>query len=390
MRFFDRALEYLEDWEDDAAKRDMAIDLHLAIRDPLFRLGRISDIDEHLRRAEPLLRPLGDSLHLGLLHVLDANALVLRGEYTAALIACNEALRIARAHGDRALEARVQFQLGVAHWCADEFVPADAPLRAAHEFLAAHPTETRYGLSRGVDVGALAYAARGRAAIGDLVQAEQDLVDVLAIAERHASPFDWIFACIAAGEVNEAADRLEEAATWFERALSWSRSANTLLLPAIAASCLGRVEARLGKVTAGVTRLRRVVADLERMGFRQELPYCLAALAEATLAAGDFAEAKKLAERSRSVGIPIGDHTATVIALLVIGECLRQEGRKIAARARFRAALQIAEAHDLGPFATRSHAAIEAMSGKLVKKTATQKKSAGRSRTNWREKVPAC
>jgi class 3 adenylate cyclase/tetratricopeptide (TPR) repeat protein len=390
VRFFDRALEYLQDCEDDAAKRHMAIDLHLAIRDPLFRLGRISDIDDHLRRAEPLLRPLGDTLRLGLLHVLDANALVLRGEYKAALVACNEALRIARAHGDRALEARVQFQLGVAHWCADEFVPADAPLRAAHEFLAAHPAETRYGLSRGVDVAALAYAARGRAAIGDLVQAEQDLVDVLAIAERHASSFDWIFACIAAGEVNEAADRLEEAATWFERALSWSRSANTLLLPAIAASRLGHVEARLGKVTAGVTRLRRVVADLERMGFRQELPSCLAALAEATLAAGDVAEAKKLAEQSRSVGMTIGDHTATVLALLVIGECLRQEGRKTAARARFRTALQIAEVHDLGPFATRSQAAIEAVSGKLVKKTAAQKKSAGRSRTNRREKVPAC
>ena len=53
------------------------------------------------------------------------------------------------------------------------------------------------------------------------------------------------------------------------------------LMPAIAASRLGRVEARLGKVTAGVTRLRRVVSDLERMGFRQELPSCLAALAEA-------------------------------------------------------------------------------------------------------------
>ncbi len=284
----------------------------------------------------------------------------------------------------------MQFQLGVAHWCADEFIPADGPLRAAHEFLATHPTETRHGLSRGVDVAALAYAARGRAAIGDLVQAEQDLVDVLAIAERHASSFDWVFACIAAGEVNEAAGRLEEAATWFERALSWSRSANTLLLPAIAASRLGHVEARLGKVTAGVTRLRRVVADLERMGFRQELPSCLAALAEATLAAGDLAEAKKLAERSRSVGFSIGDHTATVLALLVIGECLRQEGRKTAARARFRTALQTAKAHDLGPFATRSQAAIEAVSGRLVKKTAAQKKSAGRSRTNRREKVPAC
>jgi ATP/maltotriose-dependent transcriptional regulator MalT len=174
------------------------------------------------------------------------------------------------------------------------------------------------------------------------------------------------------------------------RALSWSRSANTLLLPAIAASRLGRVETRLGKVTAGVTRLRRVVSDLERMGFRQELPFCLAALAEATLAAGDVAEAKKLAERSRSVGTTIEDYTATVLALLVLGQCLLQGGRKTAARARFRTALQIAKAHDLGPFATQCQAAIEALSGKALKKPAVQRKSAGGSRTNRREKVPAC
>ena len=56
----------------------------------------------------------------------------------------------------------MQFQLGVAHWWADNYLTADAPLRAAHEFLAAHPTETRYGLSRGVDVGRCVYGARTR------------------------------------------------------------------------------------------------------------------------------------------------------------------------------------------------------------------------------------
>ena len=99
---------------------------------------------------------------------------------------------------------------------------------------------------------------------------------------------------------------------------------------------------------------------------------------------------EKLAERSRSVGTTIEDYTATVLALLVIGQCLQQGGRKTAARARFRTALQIAEAHDLGPFAERCRAAIEAVSGKTLKKPAVQRKSAGSARTNRREKVPAC
>ncbi len=364
VRFHERALDYLQHWEDDADRRDTAIDLHLAIRDPLFRLGRINDIDTHLRQAETLLRPLGDSIRLALLHVLDANVLNLRGEFRDALIACDEALRIARGLGDHALEARAQFQLGVVHFGWDDFIAADAPLRAAHEFLAAYPMETRYGLNRGVDVAAIAYAARGRAAIGDLAQAEQDLLDVMAIAERHASPFDWIFACIAAGEVNELAGRLAEAAVWFDRALTWGRSANALLMPVIAASHLGLVEARSGKVAAGVARLRQAVADADRMGFRNELPFCLAALAEATLASGDVAAATELAERSRSLGATIEDPTAAVLALLVLGHSLRQSGRKPAARARFRAALEIAEAHHLAQFAARCREALDALSTK--------------------------
>ncbi len=148
VRFYERALDYLQHWEDEAARRDMAIDLHLAIRDPLFRLGRITEIDDHLRQAEPLLRPLGDSVASGLLHVLDANALTLRGEYTQAFAACAKRCALPGRSATGARSAHAVPARESRDWCADEFVAADAPLRAAHEFLEAHPTETRYGLNR--------------------------------------------------------------------------------------------------------------------------------------------------------------------------------------------------------------------------------------------------
>ena len=113
---------------------------------------------------------------------------------------------------------------------------------------------------------------------------------------RHSNGYS---ASIAAGAVNELAGRLEEAAVWFDRALTWSRSANALLMPVIAASHLGLVEARSGKVAAGVARLRQAVADLERMGFRNELPFCLAALAEARCSRAISLRRQRLAERSR-------------------------------------------------------------------------------------------
>jgi len=336
-----------------------------------------------------LLRPLGDSSRLGLFHVLDGNALNLRGEFHAALDACNEALRIARAIGDAALEARAQFQLGVVHWCLEEFAVADKSLRAAHEYFSANPTETRHGLHRGVAVAAVAYAARGRVAIGDLAQAELDLLDVLAIAERHASPFDWFFASITAGEVNELAGRLDDAAVWFNRALACCQSANALLLSVMAASRLGVVETRSGKVTAGLARLQSAVADAEQMSFRAELPFCLAGLAEATLASGDVTAAEQLAERARSVSVTGDDRTATILSLLVLGHCAQREGRRTTARARFRAALAIAEAHQFAPLAAKCRVAIDALSSKARGRLVPRSQTATRAPVTNRNKAPA-
>ena len=110
---------------------------------------------------------------------------------------------------------------------------------------------------------------------------------VLAIAERHASPFDWIFACIAAGEVNELAGRLEEAAVWFDRALylepigQHAADAGDRRQPSGAGR--GAARARWLRAWHDCGRPSRIS---ERMGFRNELPFCLAALAEATLAVG--------------------------------------------------------------------------------------------------------
>ena len=64
---------------------------------------------------------------------------------------------------------------------------------------------------------------------------------------------------------------------------------------------LGLVEARSGKLTAGIARLRQSLTQIEEMGFRNQLPPCLSALAEATLAAGWLLALAPLVERH---GVP--------------------------------------------------------------------------------------
>ena len=357
VHFYERALEYVANC-DAAEQRDSAIELHLAIRDPLFRLGRLRGIGEHLRKAETLLRPLGDSAELGYLRVLDSHVLSLRGDFDAAALAYDEALRIARQIGDPALQARAQFMQGFVQFSRDEFPGADTPLRAVLAFLDAHPGETRYGLSRGIQVAALSYAARSRASLGDVVQAEQDVGQMLALAENHASPFEWAFACIAAAEVRQLAGEPEQAMAWLERALVCCEQANAPLLGVTAAAQLGLLEARTGKLAGGIVRLRQAAARIEAMGFGNQLPFCLAALAEATLASGDEAGAEALAERAREIGAAISDNTAAILALLVLGACAQRQGKKSKAREHNRAALALAEGTQLAALAERCRQAL--------------------------------
>ena len=167
----------------------------------------------------------------------------------------------------------------------------------------------------------------------------------------------------------QLAGRAEQAILWLERALIWCRQANAPLLTVTAEGILGLVEARSGKLAAGLARLRQSVAQIEAMGFRHQLPFCLAALAEATLSDGDHQTAEILAERARSEG---ANGTATVLALLVLGACSLHHGRKTMARSRIRAALALAEAKRMEPLVGRCHAALAELSGQVRRKRAAR------------------
>jgi tetratricopeptide (TPR) repeat protein len=370
VRFYERALEYLENCEATPDRRDREIDLCLAIRDPLFRLGRLDEIEARLLQAEILARPLGDSSRLGLLYTLDSHLLILRGDVAASVHAYQEALRIAQQIGDRALAVRALFLKGFVLFTTGDFAGAVEPLREVRDHFADNPGETRHGLNRGIDVAALSYAVRAHAHLGHLAWAERDMAQMLALAEHHASPFEWAFACLAAGQVNELADKVDEAISWLERALMWCEQANARLLLITVSEHLGLAEVRAGKLNAGLTRLHRSLDQVEAMKFRHQLPFCLASLAEATLAAGDRSAAKGFAGRANSVGTELGDDAAVVRALLVLGNCSMHEGLKAPARAHIRSALAIAEKRRMQPLVDKCKAALAASSGRMPRKLA--------------------
>ena len=101
--FLRSSIASIEHWPEDKDRAELALQLHLAIRDPLFRLGRIDELVTHLTSAAHLIDDTTDWRQRGLFHVQWGHVNSLRGQSEAALAECATAMALARQHGDEAL-----------------------------------------------------------------------------------------------------------------------------------------------------------------------------------------------------------------------------------------------------------------------------------------------
>ncbi len=353
--FLRSAVASLEHWPEDSERTGFALRLHLAIRDPLFRLGRIDELAAHLTQAAALIDETTDWRLRGMFHVQLSHVSSLRGESEAALAECAKALVLARRHGDAALAARAQFQEGLERHLRWEFEAAVAALDAAWNYVSVNPDDTSYGLQRGFDAAALSYVVRALAELGRFAEADDAVARLLEVAARRGRAFDSFFACIAVGHLHEARDAPLDARPWFEQAEAWCRSGDMPLLGMVAVSHLGLVMIRAGDLAGGLAKLQAVHSQIDTMGFRHQLAYCLASLAEGYLLDRDLVAARSAAEQAIRVAVVQHDAGARIQALLVLAECQRLEaGDDVDAGAGLRAeALAIAERLHLRPMEVR-------------------------------------
>lgn len=353
--FLRSALASAEHWPGGRDRTSFALRAHLAIRDPLFRLGRIDELVDHLTQAAGLIDDDTDWRLRGLYHVQKSHVCSLRGDTDAALTECAEALALAQRHDDPALAARAQFQEGLERFLRWELPLAVTALQAALAYLAAHPNDTSYGLQRGFDAAAMSYTIRALAELGRFDEADEAAARLQAMAAGRDSPFDGFFACIALGHLNEARDAPAIARPWLEQAEAWCRSGNLPLLGMVATSHLGLVMVRSGDLAAGLAKLQAAHSQTDTMGFRGQLAFCLASLAEGYLLDQDLVHARNAAEQAIKAASIQGDAGARIQALLVLAECARLEGGPDpdAGAGLVAEALALANRLRLAPFAAR-------------------------------------
>ena len=126
---FEQALQALAHLPEDGDTRVLAIELRLALGGALPALGEHGRCLALLGEAEALARALDDRARLG--RVLAGMARVLRmtGDHDGAIAAGRQALELAAALGERALQVQASHRLGQAYYAIGDFGRAAELLR---------------------------------------------------------------------------------------------------------------------------------------------------------------------------------------------------------------------------------------------------------------------
>jgi tetratricopeptide (TPR) repeat protein len=126
---FEQALQALAHLPDHSDTRGRAIEIRLALGNTLSPLGEYTRHLALLGEAEALARTLDERARLERVLATRANVLRVTGDHEAAIAASQEALELAAALGDSALQARAAHSLGLAYLAIGDFGRAAERLR---------------------------------------------------------------------------------------------------------------------------------------------------------------------------------------------------------------------------------------------------------------------
>jgi tetratricopeptide (TPR) repeat protein len=350
VRFLEQAIDACGRLEEGSTRIRLGIDLRFDLRGPLFRLGELTRVFDHLRAAEPLANELGDPSRSGQLNIFLNHVYWLFGNQEFALKAAEQAGRIARATSDRALAVRADLQAALCHLMLNDYRPAVGTMRETLSYLRSASADGRYGLDQPLAVVVHSYLIRGLADLGEFAQARAASKEALRLAELVDKPFSWIFAFIGFGYLDERESRPEDAVHWLSRAVDLCEVADARLMIPPAAGFLGAAYTRAGRYAEAVAILELATNEAASMGFKAQQPLRLATLAEAYAgierwddALASCARALAMADAQKEIGTKAN-------ALRIQAQiCLSQDRSMETAERELQQATTIAEALGMRP-----------------------------------------
>jgi tetratricopeptide (TPR) repeat protein len=350
---FEQALQALAHLPAPSDTLVLAIELRLALGDALHVLGEYERRLALLGEAEALARALDDQARLG--RVLASMARVLRttGDHDGARVAGQQALELAAALGDSALQVEASLYLGQAYYSIGDFGRAVVLLRRNVE--AAGREAGR--LSTDVRIESRAWLARTLGQLGTFTEGWRHGEEALRLATLDGRGQTPIVAHVCLGDLYLAKGDLEHAIRVFAQGLALCRaSGNRNYVRAIVAG-LGCAFALQGRLAEGRALLEEAISEGLRTGALLNQAYRVVWLSEVCRRAGCSEEAWQHARQALGLVRQLKERGHEALALHQLGTVYAHADPPDAeqAEAHYQQAMTLAEELGMRPLVAHCH-----------------------------------
>jgi len=267
--------------------RVLAIELRLALGGPLLQLGEMRRCLALLGEADALARALDDGARLGWVLAQMAFILVLTGDLDGALAASQQALTLAAALGDSALQTAASHRLGQVYFHLGDFVRAAELLRRNVE-----AADGGAGTPRtDVRIRSQAWLALTMSDLGAFAEGRRHGEEALRLATREGRGVTPSIAHSHLGQLYLAQGDLEHAIRLLEQSLALCRASGDQISVRATAASLGAAYALQGRLAEGRALLEEASSVALRTGMLGSHARWVTQLSEVCRLAGRGAEA---------------------------------------------------------------------------------------------------
>jgi class 3 adenylate cyclase/tetratricopeptide (TPR) repeat protein len=353
VTYYDQAIQALEHLPEHRDTKMLALELRLALELPLNALGGYGRCLALLSEAKALARALDDRARL--VRVLARMAQVLRvtGDHDGAIAAGQQALELAAALGDSALQGEASYRLGQAYYIIGDFGRAAELLRWNVE-----TADREVGTpSTDVRIESRAWLARVLSALGAFAEGRRHGEEALRRATLDGRGITPIVAHGCLGNLYFAQGDLEHAIRVLEPGLALCRaSGNRSWFRAIAAS-LGSAAALQGRLAEGRALLEEAISESTRTGVLENQAYRVAWLSEVCRLAGRGTEAWQHACQALDLARQLKERGNEALALHQLGvvHAHADSPDVVQAEAHYQQALVLANELGMRPLVAHCH-----------------------------------
>jgi class 3 adenylate cyclase/tetratricopeptide (TPR) repeat protein len=358
---FEQALQALSHLPKDGDTGVLAIEIRLALEGPLRALAEHGRNLALLGEAEALARALDDRARRG--RVLAGMARVLRtmGDADGAMAAGQQALALAAAVGDRALQVQASYRLGGAYYAIGDFG------RAAELLWRSVEAADRESGTPSTDllIESRAWLARTLSALGAFAEGRRHGEEALRLATMEGRGDTPIIAHAWLGDLYFVKGDLEQAIRVLEPGLALCRaSGNRTMLRWIAAA-LGYAYALQGRLAEGCALLEEAISESIRTGGLRGLAYRVAGLSEVCRLAGRDDEAWQHARQALDLARQHKERADEALALHQLGvvQAYADPPDAVQAEAHYQQALALANELGMRPLMAHCHLGLGRLYG---------------------------